>query len=171
MNILTTRQNFEHAMKLYHSGDSQAASEWCRKSLEAAPDNVDLLTLHGVTLLDCRQPREALAPLQRAVELAPRFPRARENYRPGAGPDRPFRRGSRAFAAGRETRATLRFSSNETGACAGDGRQRGRSRHRLRGGFRSCPRPAPARRGRRTPARRKGARMRTGLPRTAGEKS
>jgi len=80
MNTLTTRQNFEHAMKLYHSGDSQAASEWCRKSLEATPDNVDLLTLWGVTLLDCKQSREALAPLQRAVELAPRFPRALENF-------------------------------------------------------------------------------------------
>ncbi len=80
MIMPTPRQNFEHAMKLYHSGDSQAASEWCRKALDATPDNVDLLTLHGVTLLDCRQPREALAPLQRAVELAPRFPRARENY-------------------------------------------------------------------------------------------
>ncbi len=61
MSTLSTRQNFEHAMKLYHSGDSQAASEWCRKSLEATPDNVDLLTLWGVTLLDCKQSREALA--------------------------------------------------------------------------------------------------------------
>ncbi len=80
MKTLTPRQNFEHAMKLYHSGDSRAASEQCRKALEATPGNVDLLTLHGVTLLDCKQPREALEPLQQAVALAPNFARARENY-------------------------------------------------------------------------------------------
>ena len=80
MKNLTPRQNFEQAMKLYHAGDSRAASEQCRKALEATPDNVDLLTLHGVTLLDCKQPSEALGPLQQAVALAPRFARARENY-------------------------------------------------------------------------------------------
>jgi len=80
MTKLTARQNFDHAMNLYHSGDSRAAAEWCRKSLEATPDNVDLLTLQGVTLLDCKLAREALEPLQRAVALAPRFARARENY-------------------------------------------------------------------------------------------
>jgi len=72
------RQDFERAMHLLHAGKSAAASELCRASLTAAPDDVDLLTLHGAALLDCRQPREALEPLQRAVELAPHFPRARE---------------------------------------------------------------------------------------------
>jgi tetratricopeptide (TPR) repeat protein len=67
-------------MDLLHGGDAAAAAAACLAALRAAPDNVDLLTLHGVALLDCRRPRDALEPLQRAVELAPRFARARENY-------------------------------------------------------------------------------------------
>ncbi len=78
-SLLTTRQNFAHAMRLVHAGDAAAAAQLCRSSLTSAPDNVDLLTLLGVALLDCRQPRDALEPLQRAVTLAPGFARAREN--------------------------------------------------------------------------------------------
>jgi tetratricopeptide (TPR) repeat protein len=76
-NVL--RLQFERAMELLHSDHAPAAAEVCREALVAAPDNVDLLTLLGVALLETRQPREALAPLQRAVERAPRFARAREN--------------------------------------------------------------------------------------------
>ncbi len=73
------KQHFDKAMQLLHSGDSDAAVSICADALLSAPDNVDLLTLHGVALLDCRKPHEAEPPLRRAVELAPRFPRAREN--------------------------------------------------------------------------------------------
>jgi len=67
-------------MDLLHGGDAAAAAAICGTALLAAPDNVDLLTLRGVALLACRRPRDALEPLQRAVERAPRFARARENY-------------------------------------------------------------------------------------------
>jgi len=80
MKTTNPKQNFERAMKILHAGDSLAAAELCRTALEASPANVDLLTLHGVALLECKKPREALGPLQRAVELAPRFARARENF-------------------------------------------------------------------------------------------
>ena len=60
-------------MGLLHGGDAPAAAAVCATALRAAPDNVDLLTLRGVALLDCRRPRDALEPLQRAVERAPRF--------------------------------------------------------------------------------------------------
>jgi tetratricopeptide (TPR) repeat protein len=73
------RHRFEHAMGQLHSGDGEAAAETCRRALAIEPDQVDLLTLLGVSLLDCRRPREALEPLQHAVECAPRFARAREN--------------------------------------------------------------------------------------------
>jgi len=79
MKPSTARQSFERAMQLLHAGDAAAAAEICRCSLETEPDDVDLLTLLGVALLDGRQPREALPVLQRAVALAPRFARAREN--------------------------------------------------------------------------------------------
>jgi tetratricopeptide (TPR) repeat protein len=75
----SVRRDFEQAMHLLHSDDPGAAAEVCKKALDVAPDNVDLLTLQGVSLLECRRPREALEPLQRAVGLAPRFARAREN--------------------------------------------------------------------------------------------
>jgi tetratricopeptide (TPR) repeat protein len=73
------RHQFEQAMGQLHSGAAEAAVETCRHALAAEPDQVDLLTLLGVCLLDCRRPREALEPLQRAVNRAPRFARAREN--------------------------------------------------------------------------------------------
>ena len=73
------RRNFEQAMRLLHSDDPDAAAKICKQALTVAPDNVDLLTLQGVSLLECRRPREALEPLLRAVDLAPRFARAREN--------------------------------------------------------------------------------------------
>lgn len=79
MTTLTPKQRFERAMDLLHSGDAAAAAELCLVALSDEPDDVDLLTLHGVSLLDCRKPREAESPLQRAVALAPRFARAREN--------------------------------------------------------------------------------------------
>ncbi|MDH5323396.1 MAG: sulfotransferase [Gammaproteobacteria bacterium] len=70
---------FDQAMQRLHSGDSDAAVSICAAALLTAPDDIDLLTLHGVALLDCRKPHQAEPPLRRAVELAPRFPRAREN--------------------------------------------------------------------------------------------
>jgi len=66
-------------MERLHADDAEAAVEICRQALAIEPNQVDLLTLLGVSLLDGRRPREALEPLQRAVELAPRFARAREN--------------------------------------------------------------------------------------------
>ena len=79
MDELTPKQSFERAMALLDAGDGAAAADVCVAALGRAPDNVDLLTLHGVALLSCRKPREAEAQLQRAVTLAPRFARAREN--------------------------------------------------------------------------------------------
>lgn len=73
------KQHFDQAMQRLHAGDSDAAVSICADALAKAPDNVDLLTLHGLALLDCRKPHQAEPPLRRAVELAPRFPRAREN--------------------------------------------------------------------------------------------
>jgi tetratricopeptide (TPR) repeat protein len=73
------RQQFELAMRQLHADDAEAAAATCRRALAIEPDEVDLLTLLGVCLLDCWRPREALEPLQRAVDLAPRFARAREN--------------------------------------------------------------------------------------------
>ncbi len=75
----TMQHAFEQAMRSLHAGDAEAAVETCREALAVAPNNIDLLTLHGVSLLDCRRPREALEPLQHAVDRAPRFARAREN--------------------------------------------------------------------------------------------
>jgi len=66
-------------MGLLHADQEAEAAAACADALRTVPDNIDLLTLHGVCLLACRQPREALEPLQRAVRLAPRFARAREN--------------------------------------------------------------------------------------------
>ena len=66
-------------MRLLHGDEAEAAAQACREALAAAPGDVDLLTLLGVALLDCRRPREALEPLQRAVASAPHFARAREN--------------------------------------------------------------------------------------------
>ncbi len=79
MDTPGARQSFDRAMRLLHAGDAVAAAKMCRASLVAAPDNVDLLTLLGVALLDDRQARDAVEPLQQAVALAPRFARAREN--------------------------------------------------------------------------------------------
>lgn len=79
MNTLTQKQNFDQAMALLNAGDGAAAADLCVAALSGAPDDVDLLTLHGVALLSCRKPREAESSLQRAVALAPRFTRAREN--------------------------------------------------------------------------------------------
>jgi len=78
MNAFTSRQNFDHAMELLHAGDASAAAETCQASLATAPDDVDLLTLHGVALLSCHRAQDAVEPLRRAVALAPRFARARE---------------------------------------------------------------------------------------------
>jgi tetratricopeptide (TPR) repeat protein len=66
-------------MRLLHGDQAETAAQTCREGLAHAPSNVDLLTLLGVALLDCRRPREALDPLQQAVARAPRFARAREN--------------------------------------------------------------------------------------------
>jgi len=73
------RQAFEQAMCLLHADEAEAAAQICLEALEHAPGNVDLLTLLGVSLLDCRKPREALEPLQQAVAGAPHFAKAREN--------------------------------------------------------------------------------------------
>jgi tetratricopeptide (TPR) repeat protein len=75
----TLKQHFDQAMQRLHAGDNDAAVNICADALVAAPDNIDLLTLHGVALLGCRKPHKAEPPLRRAVELAPRFTRAREN--------------------------------------------------------------------------------------------
>ena len=75
----SARGVFERAMRLLHGDEAEAAAKTCREGLAQAPGNVDLLTLLGVALLDCRRPREALEPLQQAVARAPRFARAREN--------------------------------------------------------------------------------------------
>lgn len=66
-------------MALLQAGDDAAAAELCLAALSSAPDDVDLLTLHGVALISGRNPREAEPPLRRAVAQAPRFARAREN--------------------------------------------------------------------------------------------
>ena len=76
---MSLQRNFEDAMRLLHAGNGSAAADLCAAALDAAPDNIDLLTLHGVALLDCRKPELAETPLRRAVSLAPRFARAREN--------------------------------------------------------------------------------------------
>ncbi len=73
------RQAFEQAMAALHSDQPEAAATLCREALTSAADNVDLLTLLGVALLDARKPLDAVEPLRRAVQLAPRFVRAREN--------------------------------------------------------------------------------------------
>ena len=73
------RERFERAMALLQAGDPDAAEAKCREALADAPGDVDLLTLHGVALLACRRAREAVEPLLKAVERAPRFPIAREN--------------------------------------------------------------------------------------------
>jgi len=76
---MSLKQQFDEAMQLLHAGNSRAAAEICVHALQGAPDNIDLLTLHGVALLNGRRPDQAEAPLRRAVSLAPRFARAREN--------------------------------------------------------------------------------------------
>jgi len=66
-------------MRALHSGDAAGAAARCREALAAAPTDPDLLTLLGVALLAGRQPQQALEPLSRAIELAPRHVPAREN--------------------------------------------------------------------------------------------
>jgi len=66
-------------MALLHASDPDAAEALCREGLAETPEDVDLLTLHGVALLDCRRGREAIEPLLKAVGRAPRFPVARES--------------------------------------------------------------------------------------------
>lgn len=73
------RLSFNHAAGLLRAGDHSAAAETCRSALSEAPDDVDLLTLCAVALLNGMKPREAEPLLRRAVELAPRFAKAREN--------------------------------------------------------------------------------------------
>jgi tetratricopeptide (TPR) repeat protein len=73
------RANFNRAVGFLRAGNDSAAADTCLAALSDAPDDIDLLTLYGVALLNCRKPREAEQPLQRVVELAPRFVRAREN--------------------------------------------------------------------------------------------
>ncbi len=75
-----TKLSFNRASGLLRASDYSAAADTCRAALSGAPDDVDLLTLYGVALLRCKLPREAEAPLQRAVTLAPRFARAREHF-------------------------------------------------------------------------------------------
>ena len=79
MSAVNRKACFEEAMQQLHAGDPVAAAELCRATLADSPDDVDHLTLLGVALISCRDPVEALPPLQRAAELAPRFARAREN--------------------------------------------------------------------------------------------
>ena len=79
MNRSNPRKQFEQVMQRYQANDALAAAELCQQALEAAPDDVDLLTLHGVVLLDLKRAKDANLPLVKAVKLAPRFARAREN--------------------------------------------------------------------------------------------
>ncbi len=73
------KEFFELALQRFHADETPAAEQLCREALAAWPDDVDLLTLHGVVLLASRQAAAAQKPLQQAVRLAPGFVRAREN--------------------------------------------------------------------------------------------
>jgi len=73
------RRSFEAALEALNTGEADKAAGICSEALKEAPGDVDLLTLLGAALLAQRQPRQAVEPLQRAVQAAPRFPRAREN--------------------------------------------------------------------------------------------
>lgn len=79
MTEYTQRQVFEQALKDLNTGQAAQAARACRDALEGTPDNVDFLTLLGASLIAQKHPREALEPLQRAVQAAPRFARARDN--------------------------------------------------------------------------------------------
>jgi tetratricopeptide (TPR) repeat protein len=70
---------FELAMQHLHGNQPEKAAEICRARLLSSPDDVHLLTLQGVALIDARKPADSVPPLQRAIELAPRFARAQEN--------------------------------------------------------------------------------------------
>ncbi|MDZ4731749.1 MAG: sulfotransferase [Xanthomonadales bacterium] len=70
---------FDLAMQHLHADQPEKAAEICRARLLSSAPDLNLLTLQGVSLIDARKPSEAIAPLQSAVELAPRFARAQEN--------------------------------------------------------------------------------------------
>jgi tetratricopeptide (TPR) repeat protein len=72
------RRAFEQAQAQLRAGDAEGAAAICHAALAADPGDLDLATLLGTALLECRRAREALDPLQRAVAQAPRFARARE---------------------------------------------------------------------------------------------
>jgi len=73
------KEIFNQALRDLRDGQASRAADACRAALTTAPDDVDLLTLLGAALIAQRQPGQALEPLQRAVQAAPRFPRAREH--------------------------------------------------------------------------------------------
>ncbi|MDX1554815.1 MAG: tetratricopeptide repeat protein, partial [Xanthomonadales bacterium] len=79
MSEYKQRETFEQALRSLNSGQAEAAVLACRGALDTAPDNVDFLTLLGAALIAQKNPKDAVAPLQRAVQAAPRFARAREN--------------------------------------------------------------------------------------------
>lgn len=70
---------FDLAMQHLHADQPDKAAEICRARLLSSAPDLNLLTLQGVSLIDARKPFEAIAPLQSAIELAPRFARAQEN--------------------------------------------------------------------------------------------
>lgn len=61
----------------FAAGDEPAAVAALRKAAELKPDEADIQYRLGVALLDGEKFADALPPLQRAVELAPRVPRYR----------------------------------------------------------------------------------------------
>lgn len=78
MQTTTILEEFERAFARLRDGDAEGAAALCREALVRSPDNIDLLTLLGVSLNALRLPEDALEPLQRALEIAPGFARAHE---------------------------------------------------------------------------------------------
>lgn len=78
MSTRTTATAFRAALEQLRSGDAAGAAVSCREALVVAPDDPDLLTLLGASLVALREPAEALQALERAVALAPGHPRAWE---------------------------------------------------------------------------------------------
>ena len=73
------RKSIDEVLRLVSSGQLEQAEQKCRSMLSSQPRNVNLVALHGATLLKLEQMDEAQHVLQKAIALEPGFAKPYED--------------------------------------------------------------------------------------------